>query len=111
MTTLFSLIPVSKHDPKSSLHRFIVPVSPCSYEKCDPNDPNNWWNLPPSDAVPYASAAPESADASNTVMMGSADGMPMSKVKEDSFGTNNQVRMIDHDCLPYMVVSLTSASQ
>ncbi len=45
------------------------------------------------DAVPYASAAP-SADASNTVMMGSADGMPMSKVKEDSFGTNNQVSMI-----------------
>ncbi len=46
------------------------------------------------DAVPYASAAPESADASDTVMMGSADGMPMSKVKEDSFGTNNQVSMI-----------------
>lgn len=65
------------------------------YEKCDPNDPNNWWNLPPVDAVPYASAAPESAGASDSVMMSSNDGMPMSKVKEDSFGTNNQVEGVD----------------
>lgn len=64
-----------------------------SYEKCDPNDPNNWWNMPPVDAVPYATGVAENSASKDTAMAtGAADGG--GSIREDSFGTNNQVTIV-----------------
>ena len=88
------------------IHRLIRSHSfptDCSYEKCDPNDPNNWWLLPqPSveEGIAY-SASPEASTADAA--------MSTSKGTEDSFGTNNQVSMAGRTGVAFcLLLSLTT---
>jgi hypothetical protein len=83
-------------------HLTSISLSPCflsiicafSAEKCDPDDPTNWWNQPPVEVYPYSGGfqAEDAAAAAPASESGSSGTVAM-KVTEDSFGTNNQVSM------------------
>jgi len=79
---------------------FVVPVYLINYlcifsaEKCDPNDPNNWWNQPPVEVYPYSGGFAEDAAAEAPASESGSSGTVAMKVTEDSFGTNNQVSIL-----------------